>query len=119
MTNNQVKQQLLAIFSKEFNIESKLDIYDTESQPFQHVINVEYKGKDGQVYEAALDVSGTIFKNTESDYFHNPMRDGRTGENQGGSVFISSWTIDEVNTWLDDVKAPFSVSIDELYKLLD
>jgi len=114
MTQEEIKGTLLHYFKKEFNIDAKVDIYDSKSQTFIHSVSFEFVDKKGGYHDAQMDVHGIIHKNTEPSETHNPIGDGRAGEEQGGGVFIDYWELLIIECWVDSGLPKFAITIDEL-----
>lgn len=118
MKQSEIKAQLIGVFEKEFDINSKIDIYNTKTQAFDHDVFFEWQDDQDNWHDAQMNVCGTIYKNVESVENYNPIGDGRCGEDQGGGVFIDSWQIGDVEFFVDGKMPEFTITIEELLNVL-
>ena len=119
MNNETIKSLLILMYQNEFDINNHVDLFTTKKQEFEYHANFEYtKAEADIIVEIGLVVEGVIYKDSEPDYFYNPLNDGRCGENQGAGAFIESWEITDIKVYKNDMLCDIKIDVTELDKKL-
>lgn len=122
MSKEHVKLTLLKMLS-DFDIENHFEVNGDMTQSFEHQVGFEYQGSgddsDSEWHEAWMDIAGTIYIKPGFDDYHNPLNDGRLGENQGETNSIDDWNVDAVRVYVDGEDVSGLISLDDVAKRIE
>jgi len=122
MSKTHVKHTLLLMLD-EFDIEKHFDSEGGSIQVFEHQVGFEYAESDSDDnevwHEAYADIIGTIHVKLGLKDYHNPIKDGRLGENQGEPNTIEDWHVDAVRVYVDNQDHSGLLTITEVANRLE
>ena len=120
MHNQEIKEFILQKFAVEFDIESRFDSNnDSFTQSFEIQVGHEWNDENDEPHDCWMDVCGTIYVKRGSDNYHNCLKDGRSGENQGEANSIESFEFNEITFFIDSVDNSNLIEFEDLDNVLN
>lgn len=123
MRDKEIKERLIKLFVSEFNIEDHVNLDNTNQQSFEFQTGFEFKKVDSIdqkeiELDAYISVVGNIYIQKGEEFFHDPVGYG-PAENQSDPNTILDWDFGEVECFVDNANAKFTITISDLNNALN